>query len=246
MKSSEQRSRWAQAIGPLHAMLSLERGDCMNFGDRADAGRRLAQALGAYKGQDPVVFALPRGGVVLGVEVARALEAPLDLIVTRKIGHPSSSEYAIAAVAEDGHLFMNQAEVSALPGSWFDAEVQEKQTEARRRRELFLGGRAPVAARDKTAIIVDDGLATGLTMAAAVNEVRHRRPRHVVIAVPTGAADTIEALRPMVDEIVCLYIPSGGFGSVGQYYEKFPQIADEEVVAMLNSFDATSQKTSVE
>src|SRR4249920_73380 len=140
------------------------------FLDRVDAGKKLARALWPYKGEPLVIYALPRGGVVLGVEVARALEAPLDLIVVRKIGHPFQPEYAIGAVAEDGYVVTNPDEVSALDKDWLDRATAAELKEARRRRTLFLQGRAPVAVRDKIAIIVDDGLATGLSMSAAIHE----------------------------------------------------------------------------
>ena len=151
----------------------------MTFRDRTDAGVRLAEALQQYRGQDVIVYALPRGGVVLGVEVARSLGAPLDLIVVRKIGHPDNPEYAIAAVADDGHLLRNELEAMAIDKAWFDEARRAQQVEASRRRDLYLAGRAPLKADGKIAILVDDGLATGLSMALAIGEVRHRHPSKV-------------------------------------------------------------------
>lgn len=205
------------------------------FRDRTDAGQRLAQALMTYKGQPVAVYALPRGGVVLGVEIARALEAPLDLIVVRKIGHPYAQEYAIGAVAEDGYVIMNPEEASTLDQAWIRQAVAAELQEAQRRRELFMGSRPAVPANDKIAIIVDDGLATGLTMQAAIHEIRKRSPRQVVVAVPVAAPTTVEKLRPEVDELVALYIPKGFFGAIGAFYERFEQISDAEVVALLDS-----------
>src|SRR5712691_5833481 len=166
------------------------------FRDRTDAGKQLARALNAYKGQPVVVYALPRGGVVVGVEVARILEAPLDLIVVRKIGHPHSPEYAIGAVAEDGYVVTNPAETATLDERWMERAAAAELKEAQRRRQLFLRGRSPVAVEDRIAIIIDDGLATGLTMQAAIHEIRKRGPREVVVAVPVAAAETVNRLRP--------------------------------------------------
>jgi predicted phosphoribosyltransferase len=206
----------------------------MIFKDRVDAGRQLAQALLRYKGQDVVVYALPRGGVVLGAEIARALEAPLDLIVVRKVGHPSSPEYAIAAVAEDGHTVVNQAEVSAIAKDVFEESVRLEQDEARRRRLLYTRGRAAVPATGKTAIIVDDGLATGLTMFAAVQEMQHWRPARLIVAVPVAPPQTIGALRRIVDEVVTLYAPDQ-FGAIGRFYWDFSQVTDDEVIELMKA-----------
>jgi len=208
------------------------------FRDRTDAGRQLAQALIGYKGQPVVVYALPRGGAVLGVEVARALEAPLDLIVVRKIGHPRSPEYAIGAVAEDGYVVTNPAETATLDERWIERAAADELKEARRRRALFLGGRSPVAVNDKIAIIIDDGLATGLTMQAAVYEIRKRGPREVVAAVPVAAPETVNRLRPEVDKVIVLFIPSAGlFGAVGSFYRRFDQVSDDEVVMIMSGVE---------
>ena len=148
------------------------------FIDRIDAGRQLAKALSRYKGQPVVVYALPRGGVVLGVEVARALDAPLDLIVVRKIGHPDQPEYAIGAVTENGEWVLNPEEARALDPNWIADAARSGLLEAQRRRARYLRDRPPFTVKDKTAIVVDDGLATGLTMEAALGERgRQRRSR---------------------------------------------------------------------
>jgi len=204
------------------------------FLDRADAGKKLAQALFRYKGQPLVVYALPRGGVVLGVEVARALEASLDLIVVRKIGHPLQPEYAIGAVAEDGYVVTNPDEVASLDKRWLDHATAAELREAQRRRGLFLYGRAPIEVKDKIAIIVDDGLATGLSMSAAIHEIRGRGPQKVVVAVPVAAAETVDKLKPDVDDLVVLYVPEW-FGAVGAFYLRFDQVSDEEVVSLVKT-----------
>jgi predicted phosphoribosyltransferase len=205
------------------------------FLDRTDAGKKLAQALIPYKGQSVVVYALPRGGVVLGVEVAQALEAPLDLIVVRKIGHPLQPEYAIGAVTADGYVVRNPDEVATLDERWVDRATAAALQEANRRRRLFLQGRDPVAVRDKIAIIVDDGLATGLTMLAAIRETRKRGPRKIVVAVPVAAAKTVDNLWSEVDDLVVLYVPDGWFGAIGAFYQRFEQLSDDEVVALMKS-----------
>jgi putative phosphoribosyl transferase len=204
------------------------------FLDRTDAGTKLAQALMAYKGQPVVVYALPRGGVVLGVEVARSLEAPLDLIVVRKIGHPLQLEYAIGAVAEDGYVVTNPNEIATLDKRWFDRAAAVELKEAQRRRALFLHGLRPVQVRDKIAIIIDDGLATGLTMLAAIHEIRKRGPQKVVVAVPVAAAETADKLRPEVDDLIVLYIPEW-LGAIGAFYQRFDQVSDHEVVTLMKS-----------
>jgi predicted phosphoribosyltransferase len=212
------------------------------FWDRIDAGKKLARALIGYKGQPVVIYALPRGGVVLGVEVARALEAPLDLIVVRKIGHPSSPEYAIGAVAEDGYIVTNPAETATLDEHWFDQAASAELREARRRRTIFLRGRSPIPVKDKIAIIVDDGLATGLTMLAAIHEIQQRGPREVVVAVPVAAEETVSKLRPEVDDIIALYVPEGFFGAIGSFYQRFDQVSDDEVVTLMESMTPVSSE----
>jgi predicted phosphoribosyltransferase len=148
-----------------------------------------------------VVYALPRGGVVLGVEVARVLEVPLDLIVVRKIGHPLQPEYAVGAIAEDGYIVISPYEVGNLDRSWFDQAATAKLKEAQRRRKLFLRGRPSVDIENKIAIIADDGLATGLTMLAAIHEIRNRHPQKVVVAVPVAASEAAQKVRAEVDEL---------------------------------------------
>ena len=205
----------------------------MIFTDRIEAGKKLAEVLWAYKRSDVVVYALPRGGVVLGVEVARMLGAPLDLLIPRKIGHPSSSEYAIAAVAEDGDIVANEEEVSRVDQVWFKKEVAHQRAEAKRRREKYLAGRPTSAVEGKTAIIVDDGIATGLTMKAAIMELKHRKPKKIVVAIPVIPADTFTVLSALVDEVVALDKPEQFLGAIGNYYKSFPQVEDEEVIALM-------------
>jgi len=215
----------------------------MRFKDRADAGRKLAQALNSYANQEGVVYALPRGGVVLGVEVARALRMPLDLLIPRKLGHPLQPEYAIGAVVESGEMVVNQWEVSRVDPQWFKHEVEAERHEARRRRELYLGGRAPAAVKGKIAIIVDDGIATGLTMEVAIRDARYREPGRLVVAVPVAPPETVERLAREVDEFVVLDRSPYYLGAVGAYYDYFTQVSDDEVVALLRSMAAEPMVT---
>lgn len=187
-----------------------------------------------YRGHSVVVFALPRGGVVLGVEIARRIQAPLDLIVVRKIGHPQSSEYGIGAVTEDGDIVLNREETEALDPDWIAKAAQAQLREARRRRAAYLHGRPPTSVTGKTAIIVDDGLATGLTMEAAIQQLKRQEPSRVIVAVPVATRETVNRLGSQVDEMTVLHSPVV-FGAVGAFYRDFSQVSDAEVVALMKS-----------
>lgn len=208
----------------------------LRFTDREDAGRQLAQRLLPYKDTDVVIYALPRGGVVTAVEIARALHAPLDLIVPRKIGHPNNPEYAIGAVAEDGHLTANPAEIASVDERWLHAEIVTQQAEARRRRETYLAEARPVDVTGKVAIIVDDGIATGLTMKCAINELAHRSPQKIVVAVPIAPSDSLAEISALVDEVICLSVPDS-MGAIGSFYDSFPQVEDDEVIELMQSIN---------
>jgi predicted phosphoribosyltransferase len=210
----------------------------MRFKDRVDAGRMLAAALSGYRGESLVVFALPRGGVVLGSEIARSLNAPLDLVIARKIGHPQNEEYAVCAVAEDGDMLCNEAAIAELDQEWLRAQAERERLEARRRREVYLRGSPPRDVEGKTAIVVDDGVATGLTIMLAIHELRHRSPKKIVVAVPVAPKETAEAIQKEVDELVALEIPRFYLGAVGAYYEEFPQVTDGDVIRLMAQSDA--------
>ena len=211
----------------------------MYFKDRREAGQRLAAALaGKYAGEDGVVYALPRGGVVLGAEIARVLGMPLDLVIARKIGHPRNPEYAIGAVTEGGEPVSNAHELAQVGESWFREQAERERREARRRHEAYLGARGPLSPAEKTAILVDDGIATGLTMEAAIREVQRHHPKRVVVAVPVMPPDTAGRLAREVDDVVALDVPADYFGAVGAYYADFPQVTDEEVIAQLRAAGA--------
>lgn len=206
----------------------------MRFKDRAEAGRLLADKLKSYANRQVVVYALPRGGVVLGAEVAQALNAPLDLLVPRKVGHPHNPEYAVCAVTESGVRVCNENETSLLDPEWLEDAVATEQAEAKRRRELYLqGSTLQDDAAGKTAIIVDDGIATGLTMFAAVEEARKLGAARLVVAVPVIPQDTAQQLPAEVDEVVALEIPAVYLGAVGAYYDRFPQLEDPDVIRLL-------------
>lgn len=207
---------------------------CMRFKNRVEAGQKLAAALGKYKGEDVVVYAIPRGGVVLGYEIAKQLEAPLDLVIPRKVGHPLSPEYAVCVVAEDGEMLCNEEEAASLDKEWLQVQVEKERKEAQRRRQVYLGGRPPLSAQDKIAILVDDGVATGLTFLLALRQVRRLSPKRLVAAIPVAPRETAELLRKEADELVVLHVPRLYLGAVGAYYDEFEQAEDEEVIGLLN------------
>ena len=208
----------------------------MIFEDRRDAGIQLAHALLRFQDRDPVVLALPRGGVPVAFEVARALDAPLDLVLVRKIGTPMQPELAAAAVVDGGamELVRNEdvIEAARIPDSWLREQAVRELEEIERRRRLYLGGRARVPIEGKTAIVVDDGIATGATMRAALRAVRRRHPKQLVLAVPVAPEETVVALRAEVDEVVCLATPRP-FGAIGYFYRDFRQLEDDEVRDLL-------------
>ncbi|OGY57011.1 MAG: phosphoribosyl transferase [Candidatus Colwellbacteria bacterium GWA2_46_10] len=205
----------------------------MQFKDRQDAGRQLARALREYSDGDSVIYALPRGGVVLGSEIANTLHIPLDLVITRKIGHPSNPEYAICAVSEDGELVCNEVEKAFVNKDWLKNAVAKEVKEAARRREVYLRGIKHIPATNITAIVVDDGVATGLTIKAALQSLRKEKPKKLMVAIPVAPHDTLNELRGSADEVVVLEDAKDYLGAVGAYYAYFPQVTDEEVIKLL-------------
>lgn len=204
----------------------------MIFKNRQEAGKKLARLLLKYEGHDTVVLALPRGGVVVGYEVARCLKAPLDIVVPRKIGAPGNSEYAIGAIAENGDGVFNPREVESLDSEWLSEEIAKEKKEAARRLRLYRGQQKERNLENKNVILVDDGIATGYTMRAAVKYIKSKNPRKIIVAVPHGAKDSVENIKKEVDEVIVVEIPEW-YGAVGSFYQEFQQTTDEEVVALL-------------
>jgi predicted phosphoribosyltransferase len=205
------------------------------FEDRSEAGQILASKLSKYANRpDVIVLALPRGGVPVGYEVARALNAPLDVFIVRKLGVPGYEELAMGAVATGGVRVLNEQVVNNLniPDSVIDAVADWETEEIRRREERYRGDEPPPDVHGKTVILVDDGLATGATMLAALKALRQQRPARIVVAVPTAAPDTCEQMRAEADEAVCAITPEP-FYAVGLWYENFSQTTDEEVRELL-------------
>lgn len=211
----------------------------MLFRDRIDAGKQLAAALQRFSGRERVVLALPRGGVPVGAQVAQSLNAPLDLLLVRKIGAPHHRELAVGSVVDGGTpIIVRDRELLRLTGTGghiFDELCARELAEIERRRKYYLGGRGPVPVTGRIAILVDDGLATGNTMRAALQAARLRRPSELVMAVPVAPPGTIAQFRGMVDAMVCLAAPDP-FGSVGQFYADFSPTSDGEVIALLKRF----------
>jgi len=205
------------------------------FRNRADAGRQLAEKLTAYANKpDVLVLALPRGGVPVGFEVADALGAPLDVLLVRKLGVPGYEELAMGAVATGGLRVLNEEIVRGLgiPETEIDAIVARELEELARRERLYRGGSPPPDVIGRTVILVDDGLATGATMRAAVQALKQQQPARIVVAVPTASPDTCEALRAEADDVICTMTPDP-FLAVGHWYEDFSQTTDEEVRDLL-------------
>ncbi len=208
------------------------------FADRREAGRSLASALLHYRDQQPLVLALPRGGVPVGFEIANALGAPLDVVLVRKLGAPGQPELGLGAVADGEHpqSVFNEDLVRALgvPQAYLERERARQLEEIRRWQARYRGGCPALPLAGRTAIVVDDGLATGGSMRAALRSVRRGCPARLVLAVPVAPPDTLESLAPEVDDIVCLSAPED-FGAVGRFYQDFSQTPDEEVIRLLGA-----------
>ena len=207
------------------------------FEDRRDAGRRLAQLLLRSRPTgDIVVLGLPRGGVPVAFEIARALEATLDVFLVRKLGTPGHTELAMGAIASGSTRVINEDVVQALGigREQIDAVARREQLELERRDAVYRHGRSLTPLAGRTVILVDDGLATGSTMKAAVHAVRQHAPSQVIVAVPVGAPETCRALREIADEVICAQTPSS-FSAVGQWYRDFSQTTDDEVIALLSA-----------
>lgn len=205
------------------------------FQNRSVAGRMLAKRLQAYAGRDDVlVLALPRGGVPVGYEVARALDVQLDVLIVRKLGVPGHPEYALGALASGGAQYINEdvLHLANVSPRALQAVVEEERAELARREKSYLGNRPPPEIRGRSVIVVDDGIATGASMRVAVMALRSLQPARIVVAVPVAPADAGDRLRDVADEYVCVLSPPG-FYAVGQFYEDFSQTTDDEVRSLL-------------
>jgi putative phosphoribosyl transferase len=213
----------------------------MPFRNRAEAGQKLAVALAGYRDQDPVILALPRGGVPVAAEVASALNAPLDLILVRKVGVPFEPELAMGAIVDgDLPLVVRNDDVIRHAGvdeAEFKAVCDAEFSEIERRRKRYLGSRDRTAVEGRTAIVIDDGVATGATTRAALRATRMRKPKRLVLAVPVAPTESLVELRGEADEVICLE-DYEAFGAIGFYYADFRQVPDEEVIEILRRYPA--------
>lgn len=208
------------------------------FKDRTDAGIQLAEKLKEYAGErDLLVLALPRGGIVTAAEIARRLNAPLDVLIVRKIGHPLQPELAAGAISETGSIVYNEAVVASfgVTKEYLRGEAARQRGEIARRQQMYRRGQKLMDCRGKTVILADDGVATGATMKAGVQALKREQPGRLVVAVPVAPPETAGELRSMVDVFVCLDTP-WDFMAVGNYYYEFPQVTDAEVMAILGEF----------
>ena len=207
------------------------------FHDREDAAHKLAAAMREFKLRNPLILAIPRGGVVTGVVLARELGAELDVVLSRKLRAPDQPELAIGAISEDGQVDLNRRAVEALgvTDEYLQQEKQHQLAEIARRKQLFRSVRPEAPISGRTVIVTDDGVATGSTMMAALQTVRPQRPSQLIVAVPVAPYDRLAALEERCDKVVCLHSPAD-FWAVGQFYEDFPTVEDEQVVELLKSF----------
>lgn len=204
----------------------------MYFRDRTEAGQLLAEKLEKYRGRPGVVLAVPRGGVPVAYEVARELELPLEIVLTKKIGHPMNKEYAIGAASLSDHFVIPHDQVT---DEYIETEVERIRRKLREMYAKFMGDREPEPITGKTVIVIDDGIATGNTLLGTVQVLRKSDPARIVIAVPVASAQAVEKLSRVVDEVVAIYIPHDFYG-VGAFYEDFSQVSDEEVLEYLDKW----------
>lgn len=203
----------------------------MHFKDRHDAASRIIPLLTAYQGDDVIVLAVPRGGVPLGIDIAKAYHFPLGLLLIKKIGFPGNPELAIGAVSIENEVIDPRFDIDQ---NYIDTEVDKIRASLRERHKKFLGDRPAPGIEGRTVIIVDDGIATGNTMMAGIEMIKRQKPAAIVVAVPVAPQRTANAMRKLVDDFICVYIPDE-FSGVGEFYDDFSQVTDDEVIRMLKS-----------
>lgn len=211
----------------------------MYFFDRIDAAEQLVPLLEKYKNQDCVVLAVPRGGVPMGCHIAQKLGFPLDLLMTKKIGHPNNLEYAIGAVSLEGTLRDEEQDVSE---DYIQYETQRIRKQLQDRYHRFMPDKKPLDLTHKIVIVVDDGIATGYTILAAIELLRKKKPAKIVVAVPVAPPDSANKVRKQVDDFICLYTPVSFYG-VGRFYENFEEVTDDKVIQLLKQMDKQKTKT---
>ena len=206
----------------------------IKFKNRSEAAKQLAKLLIKFKDTNAVVLGIPRGGAITANIIAKELSLPFGIVIVRKIGHPNNPEYGIAAISESGMLVKNKKEAESIDRTWFVKEAKKQLLETKKRRIKYGGKRPQIRIEGKTVILIDDGLATGLTMAAAIKEVKLAKPKRIVIAIPISSRDTVNKLKEEVDEIIACSTPLLFEGAVGAYYDDFPQIEDKEVIEIMS------------
>ncbi len=213
----------------------------MDFADRLDAAEQLSQALGAYRGRHPLILAIPRGAVPMGWVLAERLEGELDVVLVRKLRAPGAPEFAVGAIDESGWVYLApHARAAGADDGYIEEEKRRQLAVLKERRRRYTPGRAAADPVGRVVIVVDDGLATGATMIAALHAVRARKPATLLCAVPVASRDSLELVRPYADEVVCLHAPED-FYAVGQFYRTFGQVEDDEAIRLLGSSGRTTR-----
>lgn len=212
------------------------------FADRAHAGRALGEALRGRDLTRPIVLAAPRGGAPVGAEIARALGCELDVVLVRKLRHPRQEELAIGAIGEAGAIALNERIAETVDRAALEQEIARRRGELTARSERYRAARPAADVRDRDVILVDDGVATGATLQAAIDVVRRRGPRRIIVAIPVAPAETLDRLKRSADDVICLQTPTK-FQSVAQFYDTFAQTLDDEVVSLLNQFGSRDAAT---
>lgn len=225
--------------------MAINRPAAVEFEDREDAGQHLAQLLLPYRGTDAIILAVPRGGVVVAAEIAERLGLPMDVLIVRKIGHPAQPEFGLGAVVEGLSPVLNATAMvrARLTETDLALTIREEQREVERRARRYRGGRLLPDVRGRTILLVDDGIATGGTLRSAIQALRQRRPKKIVLAVGVAPPGAFASLRKEVDEFVCLSVPND-FAAVGQFYREFRPVSDERVVALLKRSRRPGQGSS--